>query len=99
MLDWGTYILLTAAVGLVTFGLIYLLFAEVFRSARPPEGRISKAPGTANGEVTEEERAGLTRPGNWKTLLSTVSSRLQNKKRRGIPTGEENQFGGHRDEP
>ncbi len=89
MLDWVSYILLTCTVGLVTFGLIYLLFAEVFRSARRPEGRISGASDTSFDQVTKEERMGLTRLGGWRTLLSRASPPSQRKEPRGAPSAED----------
>ncbi len=98
MLDWAAYILLTVAIGVVTFGLIYLLFAEVLRSARPPEERVSRASDTSFDVVTEEERIGLTPPRYWRKGLLKGSPRSEHKERRGTPTAEDNRLAGRSDE-
>jgi len=89
MLDWVTYILVIGAVGFVTFGLVYLLFAELFRGPQVPENRSSRAPGTSLSSVTEVERISLTRPGNSRTLLTKTSAGSCHKESQGTPSAED----------
>ncbi len=82
-MDWVTYNMILGVVGLITFGLIYLLLTETFRGSRNQKDRPAKVPGSSHDAVTVAERISLTRPKMPRTMLSRVSSIL----RRGTPQG------------
>lgn len=76
-MDWVLYILMICLVGLVTFGLILLLFAEIFKGGRKEKKPAVKYPKKANHGVTKEERLSLTPPPPPKPFLSGSSERLR----------------------
>ncbi len=69
-MDWALYILTICLVGLVTFGLILLLFAEIFKGRGRKTGHAVFRSQKTGYSLTAEERSLLTPASRPKPTLS-----------------------------
>lgn len=72
-MDWVTYILIIGSVGLVTFGMVFLLFAEMFKGWRQQEDDSARSSKISAYSVTEKERLALSPLPASKAILSRFS--------------------------
>jgi len=88
-MDWVTSIMITGLVGFATFGLIFLLFAEIFRGGRRQDRLLRRDSQMPASLVTEEERLSLTRSTAAATLLSRASSIFRRQSPQAESAGKE----------
>ncbi len=69
-MDWTVFVLIIVSVGLVTFGAVLLLFAEMFKGWRQEESNPVSRSNATSSSITEEERLALARPSASKAILS-----------------------------
>ncbi len=86
-MDGAVYVLIIVSVGLVTFGLVLLLFAEIFKGWREEESNPVKHSKESHYSLTEEERFSLTPQPASGDFLSRLSGlfHVGTSPARGIP--------------